>query len=55
MSRDEDITIWDCPKCDKGKLVRRANRNTGEKFLGCSEYPACKYTQKEEVSDAEEY
>jgi len=55
MPRDEDITIWDCPQCGKGKLVRRTNRGTGEKFLGCSEYPKCKYTQKEEASDSEEY
>lgn len=55
MPRDEDITIWDCPKCGKGKLVHRTNRSTGEKFLGCSDYPNCKYTQKEEASDGDEY
>jgi ssDNA-binding Zn-finger/Zn-ribbon topoisomerase 1 len=55
VPRDEDITIWDCPQCGVGKLVRRENRNTGEKFLGCSKYPECRYTQKDEGTDAEEY
>lgn len=41
---DEDITIWDCPQCG-GKLVKRKNRSTGESFLGCDNYPKCKYTQ----------
>jgi ssDNA-binding Zn-finger/Zn-ribbon topoisomerase 1 len=55
MLKDDDITIWDCPECGTGKLVRRENRKTGEKFLGCTKYPICKYTQREEKSDAEEY
>lgn len=29
----------------KGRLITRTNRNTGEKFLGCSNYPACDYTE----------
>ena len=34
-----------CPKCGLGKLVRRESKKTGECFLGCSNYPKCKYTQ----------
>jgi restriction system protein len=33
-----------CPKCASG-LVERRNRRTGEVFLGCSCYPACRHTQ----------
>lgn len=32
-----------CPKC-AGPLVERRNRRTGELFLGCKAYPACRGT-----------
>lgn len=32
-----------CPKC-AGRLVERTNRRTGEQFLGCEAYPACRGT-----------
>lgn len=32
-----------CPKCG-GSLVERRNRQTGDKFLGCESYPACRGT-----------
>ena len=32
-----------CPYCGSALVVRTA-RNTGNQFLGCSKYPACKYT-----------
>ncbi|GHU97132.1 topoisomerase [Clostridia bacterium] len=35
-----------CPYC-KGKLVERKRKDNGEIFYGCSNYPNCKYTQKE--------
>lgn len=44
MLEDDNVTIFDCPKCN-GKLVIRVNSKTEEKFLGCSNYPKCKYTQ----------
>lgn len=34
-----------CPKCKKGQMVERvakAGPNAGNKFLGCTNYPACK-------------
>ncbi len=31
-----------CPRCG-GNLVLRANRKTGEKFYGCSNYPECHF------------
>lgn len=49
---DEDITIWNCPRCD-GKMVRRKNRETDEHFLGCSNYPRCKHTQPVEPEEDE--
>ena len=33
-----------CPRCGK-PLVLRTNGETKEKFLGCSGYPDCTYTQ----------
>lgn len=32
------------PRCGS-ELVEKHNRRTGEAFLGCSGYPACRYTQ----------
>ena len=33
-------------KCDCGKpMCERKNKKTGEKFLGCSNYPHCKNTK----------
>ncbi len=34
-----------CPQCGGGELVVRMNRDTGEFFLGCDEYPECDYTE----------
>lgn len=31
----------DCPKCGK-TMVERSNRKTGQKFWGCSTFPACR-------------
>jgi len=33
-----------CPQCGKG-LVYRYSKKTGSKFLGCTGYPECTYTQ----------
>jgi len=43
----DNVTIWNCPEpyCN-GKLIRRVNSRTQEEFLGCTEFPKCKYTQK---------
>lgn len=40
-------SVWqegDSCMCGVGTIVERTNRNTGEKFLACSNYPACKIT-----------
>ena len=34
-----------CPRC-KESLVLRTNRETQQKFWGCSGYPKCKFTKK---------
>lgn len=34
-----------CPKCGS-TMVERANRRNGEKFWGCSKYPACRGTRQ---------
>jgi ssDNA-binding Zn-finger/Zn-ribbon topoisomerase 1 len=33
-----------CPTCG-GKLLTRTNSKNGQKFLGCSNYPECRYTE----------
>lgn len=33
-----------CPECGN-RMVVRANHETGHEFLGCSQYPECKYTE----------
>lgn len=33
-----------CPACGR-LLVERVNRQTGEPFLGCSQYPRCCHTE----------
>jgi DNA topoisomerase III len=53
-SDDDAVTIWDCPKCPTGKLVHRVNRKEGTRFLGCTNYPECKYTQPEEPTEGDE-
>lgn len=40
------VTDVDCPKCGKGKLVRRDGRNGP--FYGCNKYPKCKATYEEQ-------
>ena len=53
MAKKKKLDIVYCPECGDtivaGKLVFRTNGNTGKEFLGCSNYPACKYT--EEIED----
>ena len=34
-----------CPRCNS-EMVERANKKSGQKFLGCSGYPKCKGTRK---------
>ena len=34
----------DCPKCNKGLVVQRINRTTEQEFLGCSQFPKCKWS-----------
>lgn len=33
-----------CPECG-AELVIRAQRATGQEFLGCARYPRCKYSE----------
>lgn len=34
-----------CPECQSGVLVERYKKSDNKKFLGCSNYPKCKYTR----------
>jgi len=35
----------DCPECKKGNLIMRQNTENRTYFLGCTEYPNCRYTE----------
>lgn len=37
------IKEWICPSCHN-KLVYRKNKRNGNKFLGCSNFPECKFS-----------
>lgn len=41
-----------CPRCHKELRVRE-NRKTQDKFLGCSGFPRCQYTEK--INYGEDY
>ena len=34
-----------CPQCAPDRLVVRTNGDTGVDFLGCENWPDCKYTE----------
>ena len=34
-----------CPDCG-AKLLLRINKTTGERFIGCSKYPDCKFVKR---------
>src|SRR5687768_4607434 len=40
----------DCPRCGH-PLVKRVNGKTGEKFIGCSNYPKCNYIHAKNIVD----
>jgi hypothetical protein len=45
ISKQESINQELCPICG-GILQYKKNRNTGEGFYGCSNYPECKHTSR---------
>ncbi len=34
-----------CPRCDKGTVVKRINKATNAAFIGCDQFPKCKYSK----------
>ena len=51
---DDNVTIWNCPRphCT-GKLIKRVSK-TGNHFLGCTRFPYCRYTQKDDTVQEDE-
>ncbi len=47
MSIDDALIHKPCPEpvC-KGELVVKVNRETGHRFLGCSEWPRCPHCEE---------
>lgn len=43
LAKRQDVTT--CPRCG-ADLVERTNRQSGEKFLGCSRFPRCRGTRR---------
>ncbi|MFZ4701310.1 MAG: topoisomerase DNA-binding C4 zinc finger domain-containing protein, partial [Candidatus Methylumidiphilus sp.] len=35
-----------CPVCKEGSLIPKTNRKNGSLFVGCNNYPYCKYTER---------
>ena len=33
-----------CPECDKGITVKRTNKIDSSHFIGCNQFPRCRYT-----------
>ena len=48
LELDSNSSESTCPYCNKGKLKIRSSRVYG-KFLGCSLYPTCDYTEAYEA------
>lgn len=48
----EGAQIQQCPACENGHLVQRVAKG-GNAFMGCSEYPACRYTYSTEPTTPE--
>lgn len=44
MTTEKRNNAKNCPDCGQ-PLTIRTNRNTGEDFLGCSDWPGCSYTE----------
>ena len=42
-----------CPECGE-PMVSRANKTPGQRFWGCSNYPACKGTRNTDGEDTAE-
>jgi ssDNA-binding Zn-finger/Zn-ribbon topoisomerase 1 len=43
------LVYRECPKCG-ARLSLRRQRATGNAFLGCTKYPACKFTENVDVT-----
>lgn len=43
MNADDLVVTRRCPECNSWMQVRK-NRRTGDKFLGCMEFPSCDFT-----------
>ena len=48
--KPENVT---CPKCWEA-MISRANKTTGQRFWGCSNYPACTGTRNTDGDSDEE-
>ena len=48
--KPENLT---CPECGE-LMVSRANKTTGQRFWGCSNFPACKGTRNTDGDDTAE-
>jgi len=41
---NRELKAGRCPKCG-GEMIKRANKGTGETFLGCKRFPSCRGTR----------
>ena len=38
-------SVETCPECQRGSVVVKRNKKSGNEFLGCSRFPRCEYTR----------
>jgi DNA topoisomerase-1 len=50
VKKEVKTTGRKCPECQKagrnGEMLERTNKSNGDKFFGCSKYPACKHSEQ---------
>jgi len=42
IATQQMTTVGKCPNCENGNLMIRTAKKTGQKFIGCNNYPKCK-------------
>ena len=44
----------ECPECKKGNLIIRQNTENQRFFLGCTQYPECRYAEPFQVESKDQ-
>ncbi len=44
QASSDEVDAWACPRCGT-TMIERSNKRSGERFMGCRQYPQCKGTR----------